>query len=414
LLRQIDGRVHVMDWRSPSGTFVNGARIESEVAVASGDEIRIGDYIISFEVPGVDHPPSAGQESVTAVATQDNDHPGQNPTGLHDATGNPQPCWRNSTHPHPQTAAAAADPPPRSATPAPVGRQQTPVAPQQQEMLTLLQAEVEQLQLELADRDARLAEAMAWADDASVAAPPDRESAETEALAKRLEELLDELQGCDEKISSLEEQRRLTEEACEAEREERRQIEAWLDEIELRVAQRDRERAAENESLRRRLSEMADARRHLEQRLKDATAQAGPDNVHHQLLQPLRDENAQLQQRIEEAAAARVQLERKLRDRERQAAPQTTTEVVDNALREERIRMARERAELARQRNKLLEMQGQLEKQISCDDRSFNEGDTRLRAFRDHLREIHEDEQRARKENTLVHRLARLWKRLDG
>jgi hypothetical protein len=159
---------------------------------------------------------------------------------------------------------------------------------------------------------------------------------------------------------------------------------------------------------------MADARTHLEEQLKTASAQAEPDEAHHQLLQTLRDENTKLRQRIEDSTAARVQLEEKLRDLEHRGTPEATAATIDAALREERIRMAQERAELARQRTKLLELQSELEKRTTRDDKSLTESDTRLRAFRDHLREIHEDEQRERKENTLANRLSRLWKRLDG
>jgi hypothetical protein len=99
---------------------------------------------------------------------------------------------------------------------------------------------------------------------------------------------------------------------------------------------------------------------------------------------------------------------------ERTEAPETPAATVDKVLREERIRMAQQRADLARQRTKLLELQSELEQRLARDKKSLDDGDTRLRAFRDHLREIHETEQRARKENSIVNRLARLWNRLDG
>lgn len=312
--------------------------------------------------------------------------------------------------------------PPATAGPMPQAAQhvagacgRAPVASPQEEMILLLQAEVEQLQLDLAERDARLSEAMAWGNECSTAGNLDAgKSSEAEELALRLDELLDELQCCDEQVKVLEEQRRLMEEACEAEREERRQLEAWVNQIELRVAQRDQEKNAENENLRRRLEEATEARSRLEEQIKEASSQTKADRAHTRLLQTLRDENAQLRRRLEETGTARLQLENRLREVERQAAPENGAANVDNVLREERIRMAQERAELARQRTKLLDLQSELEQRSARNEKSLNDSDTRLRAFRDHLREIHEDEQRTRKENSLVSRISRLWNRLEG
>jgi pSer/pThr/pTyr-binding forkhead associated (FHA) protein len=414
LLRQIDNQVRVMDWRSVSGTFINGKRIESEITVASGDEIRIGEYSISLDVSPPDGALSEHRKSSEQDAGKGDDQPLPSRT-------EPQGARQRTSASVAKPTRQATLPPPTAISSKPssvsgvAAGEQAPVASQQQEMISLLQAEVEQLQLELVERDARLAEAMAWDNECSTAGRLDaEESSETEALANRLDELLDELQSGDERIAVLEEQRRLTEEACEAEREERRQLDAWVNEIELRVAQRDQEREAENQGLRRRLEEATDARSRLEKQLQNAISPDEPGGAPTELLQTLRDENGRLQRRIEEADIARLQLENKVRDMQRQDAPETPAATVDAVLREERIRMAQERATLARQRTKLLELQSELEQRLAKDEKSLDEGDTRLRAFRDHLREIHENEQRARKENSLVNRLARLWNRLDG
>jgi hypothetical protein len=415
LFRHVAGRICVMDWCSLSGTFVNGERIQSEAEVVAGDEIRVGEYTICPQVSVPEGTESGPKTSAERGAQLGDDQSSPKATQLDDA-----PSRTTSSPPEPPRGQGLAQPAtPRSQAAAGPETVEAnvpgPAAPQTQDVIALLQAEVEQLQLELADRDARLAEMTTWSNECG--APgirDDAQSPEMEALAERLEELLDELEKSDERVVVLEEQRRLTEEACEAEREERRQLDAWINEIERRVAQRDREREAENQSLRHRVDELVAERSRLEQQLKVAGHQGQPGQGEAQLMQALRDENARLRQRVDQTDAARLQLEKKLRDAQQRSDSETLSATVDKALREERIRMAQQRAELARQQAKLLQLKTELDQRLARDRESLSEGDTRLRAFRDHLREIHQNEQQARREGGLVNRLTRLWNRLEG
>jgi predicted component of type VI protein secretion system len=44
------GKVRVRDLRSRNGTYLNGQRIEGEVAVEDGDQLRVGTQIFAFQI----------------------------------------------------------------------------------------------------------------------------------------------------------------------------------------------------------------------------------------------------------------------------------------------------------------------------------------------------------------------------
>ena len=135
--------------------------------------------------------------------------------------------------------------------------------------------EVDQLRFELAERDAQVQKL------SSNRAQPefdDDENDETVRLVNRLEELLDELQTSDERVRGMEELLRASDQATQAEREERCHLESWVEEIEQRVAQREAESAAELSRLQMRLGRNASAFQTGESQMKEAlcgTRQSG-------------------------------------------------------------------------------------------------------------------------------------------
>jgi hypothetical protein len=87
---------------------------------------------------------------------------------------------------------------------------------------------------------------------------------------------------------------------------------------------------------------------------------------------------------------------------------------VDDALREERLQLAQEKATLARERSVLLKQQAELQDLLQRKAQSADSADHRIRAFRDHLREIHETEPHMKQGPTLSKRLGKLWRKLEG
>ena len=74
-------------------------------------------------------------------------------------------------------------------------------------------------------------------------------------LENRLEELLQELQSTDQRVRGMEELLRVSDQATQAEQEERSHLERWVTEIERRVANREAESLAEVQRISTRFEE---------------------------------------------------------------------------------------------------------------------------------------------------------------
>ena len=82
-------------------------------------------------------------------------------------------------------------------------------------------------------------------------------------------------------------------------------------------------------------------------------------------------------------------------------------------MREERAKLAKEQAAVSRLRYELSSKLTEIEQMPKSDNRADQETGQRIRALREHLREIHEQEKDEVKESTLATRLAKLWKRVE-
>jgi chromosome segregation ATPase len=264
---------------------------------------------------------------------------------------------------------------------------------------------LEQLQLELAERDARLAELTE-----NHAEPLDSVDVESSDLLARLDELLDELTRADERASELERLLEAAEEACRAEREERRQLEAWVEDIERRVGQREADFQADNQLLRNRLEEARAEQGKLEEQLRNVVHASGSESAR-QAVAEMQQRCKELQGQLETLAAEKASLQARLAERQAMQSEGWQQSQLEEALREERIRLAQQQAELARRRAEMATAQAQLE---SPGHGGRSEIDQRVKAFREHLREIHSLEQRERTERGLAARLGKLWKRLES
>jgi pSer/pThr/pTyr-binding forkhead associated (FHA) protein len=275
------------------------------------------------------------------------------------------------------------------------------------DMTELLKIELDYLRTELAERDVRVAELEQSLEEGGAARDEDLPSREeVDALAGRLEELLAELDHSDERLKTMSELLRVSEEANVAAVEERTQMESWIGEVERRVHNWENEWHAERESLNRRITDLTAQR--------DEAESHGGTRESNELIQKLRQQITQL-----ETETARLQAERSDLDQRIQAADVNSIEeriqqAVDAAMREERLQLSQERAEVARERATLMRQQEDLAAQPHSGAVTADVADLKIRAFREHLKEIRATEPNHRPASTMSQRLGKLWRKIDG
>lgn len=309
---------------------------------------------------------------------------------------------------------------------------------QDDETVALLLDEVARLEAELHARDESAA---ADAADRAAAGPGvgDRLAFEATELRRVVGELRAEVEARDETVTLLLEQGRLFEEAAEAGRDEWRQLHEWVEEVERRVEAKDRNdaRLADDLAEERRRSEAlqiqveverrsADAlRRELErevERLGALAARAasgdGPADFETQAaLIALGEENRRL--RLAGAERDRLAADAERLARRLDLATAERDQALAEALRlgdDLRRDQAEAKAALAALRSELsgLSLGAPPPADPAAPSKparpTAREADERIRAFRLHLKELHEDATRRRDEGTLAARLSKLWR----
>ena len=266
--------------------------------------------------------------------------------------------------------------------------------PYQEEMLELLRAEVMDLQAALAEQY------QAGADQTSKIRTKSSgddvlSQDDAEKLVRRLEDLLLELQERDEQAATLTELLSAAEEANRAERDERAQLDAWLKDIEERFGCREQEWLAQRNRLQSVIETIAAERDRAEAAISADSSNTKLEAAQN-VLTALRDTaESQRQQLVEsEQTVARLRREIELAGRGRSH--------------EESVQLAEERAELARQRQEL--------ESARRDESRPGPGEAilKLQVLREHLKEIHQQEQKEQEERKLSSRIARLWNRMEG
>jgi hypothetical protein len=305
-----------------------------------------------------------------------------------------------------------------------------------QETISLLQEEIVRLENEL-----RIREELAH--DEPIRPEADDSEAD-EAVRRQLDELAAELAARDETIALLVEQSRLFEEASAADRASWEQLNQWVQDLERRVEdQGDRggEAAAQALEAERRRSEAdrreaetlkrawESQRQSLEaetERLRNALAQAvqaAADPSEAAALATLEQENRRL--RAANAEIARVAATAAEADVLRDRLQQSSDEV--ESLTRELRRADDDRERQLKERDVLIsELRSQLaheslrrqDEQVKAavasttiDGSSPLAADERIRALRQHLQQIHEQEEQERARKRLSARLSRLWNR---
>jgi ABC-type multidrug transport system ATPase subunit/predicted component of type VI protein secretion system len=67
VIEQFGARFRLRDLKSDNGTFVNGKRVDKEVWIKEGDEIRIGSYRLIFQEDGITHFDEAGSIRIDGI-----------------------------------------------------------------------------------------------------------------------------------------------------------------------------------------------------------------------------------------------------------------------------------------------------------------------------------------------------------
>jgi hypothetical protein len=301
--------------------------------------------------------------------------------------------------------------------------------------IALLQEEIARLEAELRVRDEAVLESSAGS------APEINDSSSSEESRQQIDRLNAELVSRDETIGMLLEQTRLLEEAEATSRAEWEQLRQWVEEVERRVEQRDGngfDLQTELEDERRRaetqrLAAEGERRRWEAQRLAMEKES-----------EQLRTMLAQVASRseVDSASAAMAALEaenQRLRDASREWARSSADAAEVEPLRKLLEETTKDRDDLKRQiqqlqddrereRNEHEAALGALRSQMvvesirrheeqveaaelpSSSPNALLEADERIRAFRQHLREIHEVEEEQRMKRGLAARLSRLWR----
>ncbi len=427
LIRFSQGVLAIDDWCSATGTIVNGRRIEGETELSEGDTVALGSYTIDFSYSdsaiAVDHK----CPSDTASATPQ--HEGHDVTEVveHGADAAPssiddapqevlapeQPACELPTAETLPSDTSEADTSWDSwfsdETPAPTNPRQDETVSLEDETIQLLNLEVTSLHAELETQASYIAELESKVQSGGV-----REVASDDAdlLEKRLQDLLAELQRTDQRTATLEDLLHLSDDATEAEKQERQQIESWVADIESRISGREAEWQAEKEELQKYIDQLKSDRDRMEESL-NADDSSGNVEAQERAIEELRETCAELEQKLAKSEERCAELKSQLETADMQTMIERQQQVVEEAVREEQLAMARERAEFSRTKAELLRRVSELESDMTDHKRPVSDADARFNAFRDHLREIKEKPRPAQQAVPLTKRLVSLWNRLE-
>jgi chromosome segregation ATPase len=222
------------------------------------------------------------------------------------------------------------------------------------------------------------------------------------SMESRIRDLLNEAEQSDQRIAVLEDLLLACESAQAAQFEERQCFAAWLQDIERKFGEREAEHLAEVEAVKRMVAEGQVEIQQLHQRLVKASSMPSGHTEVMTTLEELRVSNLRLQDQLRGS-------QDRCRELEQQVAIADSPRLED--LRMEMAVLAQERAELARQRHELvnqLTLASSVPKQASSEDQEMA---CRIRTLREHLREIHSQEQTTQSGTSFTARLSNLWHR---
>lgn len=411
----------VHNWNPDSPTRVNGATFDEATEVTSRDVLSFGNYQMNFGRPALS-PVAAAAESKAPLPSLKQESAVPSSTDETTATlssANADSSDVNETVELTDTETAPLSVDDRfadfdetpSAAATPAGKPATAVDETSVEdsTISLLHSEIEFLQKELEEREATISEMRSHSASRSL------EEVAVSASSNRMEDLLFELQMSDERLSNLEHELRILEELQAAEADEKRQIEAWVGDIEARIARREEESEAEIGVLRSRL-ERESQERVATQNRADATLTAGGDMQLAEELNRLRQEHEATKQKLDESTDRCRQLEQQVAEHTQSGDEAAIEARIEQALRQERLTIAQERAAISRREHditaRLKEMETHMEMEASHP--KTNEIDEKFHVFREHLKELHQQDMADYRPPSMGQRLMKLWHSLDG
>ena len=423
-----NGRLSVQDWYTTAGTFLNGQKLETPSSFTPEDEIRIADFRLTAEWTDA---PTANAEAPADTPSIDADADSSLDEFLAEtverleaeasrAAGGESQTTLDEDRESARLRARVADLEQELGDLRERSWEAESAAgemdPFDAEMVELLKSEVEQLQAEVNQRDARIAELSEVVEHGGATHNPD-DDAQTAALVERLEKLVDELRSADDRAATLEDLLRSADEATQAEQEERRQLGAWVREIEERIGDREAEWKAETTTLQRRIDELSDERTRFNEKLRDlGSSQGSAQQV--LVIEELREEAESLKQKLQDTEDSRRNLKETIDSVEFQTTEEGLRKKIEQLMREERLELAEEAAQIARERAEVARLKSETDNQAAAAaGRPIDEAACRVQAFRQHLKEVHNTEKPAKTEKkptSLSARIASLWKRLDG
>ena len=414
MFRLTNREVWVQDWNTHGRTLVNGIPSDVSTQLMQGDEVQVGSVLITARFPGMNgnyQIEAHENEAEIPSPLQAVDLELSNET-LVNLVANDSTHTERAKHEESLTTVSESVAKVDKAvgeeceSPNPFVNSESkfesdPIATE----LEILRAEVEYLQAELEEKESQLAKTSSEKDDQDI------DNKDTERLVVRLEELLAELQKSDQQIEELESLLRVSDEANEAEKEERRQLELWLNEIESQLLAREAESLAESEVIRAQLEDERKLRTELESRLTSGTSDnADSSTAGNQSLRSLQIRNAELERQLKES---QQQLDSQATERDQ--VQKQSNSAMQQRIHELEANLANERAVIARQNEQFTRFKQDMEKKLE-EVRRNSENDSRVDAMREHLRELHIEEQierRERYEQSLSGRIAKLLQRLD-
>jgi len=273
----------------------------------------------------------------------------------------------------------------------------------------MLQMEVDQLRFELAQRDASQDSSEGKINSEELTQSGDDQTIQ---LVNRLEQLLEGLKDSDDRVRGLEDMLRASDQATQAERDERLQLESWVTEIEQRVAERESESEAELSLVRSQLEESKSRHKQTQIQLKKIVQSrqiaSGEDSK--DLIPKFSEQVEDLETRLENATREINQLRQQVKSNQKEVQSSEALREMEQQLVQQQVDTARERADMSRQRAELESIKGELEEKLRT-AKNLGGADDRVRAMRQHLREIHEEEKTKRDEKrqrSLGGRISRL------
>ena len=387
------GALTVQDYYSQAGTFVNEQKI-SECTLTSDSVVQIGEVRLNIEVLEADSVPP---ESLVVVEAAPDPAAGQEVDSVEGEV-------ESESHPHPgpdestqrridqllmdlEQANAEIEVLQNRLTS--ISSEPGGADPFQDEMIELLKTEIVELQTELANSQSGASGAAALQTDEETLSPE-----ESERLVGRIEELLAELEDRDANVATLTGLLKAAEDTGQAELEERQQLVSWLDDIESRFGQREGEWEAQRSGLMTRIESLTEERDNALAAMNTDSSSAkleAAQNVMIRLRDALEEERSRVSEHEEKIALLQSELE---------TAQSLQTQ-------EQLAQIAEQKAEMARNREELEQERFELRQKASRD------ADLKVRALRDHLKEIHTSEQKEQEEKKLSSRIARLWRKMD-